>query len=65
MTRPSCDDPEHLRERAEEARAIAEQMIDEQSRASMLRAPLEYDLLATTALARLTVTAIVGSQPKQ
>jgi hypothetical protein len=47
------DDPEHWRGRAEEARAIAEQMQDMPSREAMLRIAKDYERLAKRAEQRL------------
>ena len=46
-------DPQHWRFRAEEARTVADQMTDEDSRAIMLRIALEYYRLAKLAEERL------------
>jgi len=46
------DDPNHWRQRAEEARTLAEQMSDEGSRQTMLRIARDYDGLAESAEAR-------------
>jgi len=43
------NDPAHWRQRAEEARTIAEQMNDLQSRESMLRIAKDYERLAERA----------------
>src|SRR5262245_26191172 len=42
----NVDDPEHWRDRAEEARAHAEQMSDETSKQAMLRIADDYERLA-------------------
>jgi len=47
------NDPKHWHERAEEARAVAEQMADEKSREAMLRIAKDYDKLADRAEVRL------------
>jgi hypothetical protein len=53
MASPSyINDPEHWRSRAREARAIAEQMTDADSRSAMLRIADDYDQLAERAAAR-------------
>jgi hypothetical protein len=46
------NDPEHWRSRAKEARALAEQMTDADSRSAMLRIAEDYDQLAERAVAR-------------
>jgi hypothetical protein len=46
------NDPEHWRQRAEEARALADQMNDEASRQTMLRIAADYDRLAERAALR-------------
>jgi hypothetical protein len=46
------DNPEHWLERAEEARSIAEQLSDPESRRMMLRIAEDYELLATHARRR-------------
>jgi hypothetical protein len=43
------NDPEHWRSRAEEARLIAEQMIDRDAIATMLKVAEQYDSLAQKA----------------
>jgi hypothetical protein len=47
------NDSKHWRERAEEARAVAEQLTDEKSREAMLRIAKDYDQLAERAKRRL------------
>ena len=43
------NDPEHWRNRAEEARTLAEQMNDEMSKQTMLRIAADYERLAERA----------------
>ncbi|MBV9286553.1 MAG: hypothetical protein JO288_01800 [Hyphomicrobiales bacterium] len=45
----SINDPEHWRSRAEEARAIAEQMIDRDAIETMLKVAEQYENLAQKA----------------
>ena len=47
------DDPQHLRRRAQAARAQAEQMETETKRQLVLRIAMQYDLLADQAEERL------------
>jgi hypothetical protein len=47
------NDPEHWRRRAEESRALAEQMSDETSKKMMLKIADDYEKLAARAAARL------------
>jgi hypothetical protein len=49
---PLFSDPEHWRRRAEEARALAEQMASEQHRKMMLKIADDYDDLAVRAATR-------------
>ena len=48
------DDPEHWRERAEEARYVAEQISDPEAREIMLRIAVDYERLAEHAQRRAT-----------
>jgi hypothetical protein len=47
------DNPEHWQERAEEARSIAEQMSDPDSKRMMLRIAEDYERLAAHARRRM------------
>jgi hypothetical protein len=47
------DNPEHWQERAEEARSIAEQMSDPDSKQMMLRIAEDYERLAVHARRRM------------
>jgi molecular chaperone GrpE (heat shock protein) len=47
------NDPKHWRERAEEARTVAEEIKDETSKRSMLRIAKDYEELARRAERRL------------
>lgn len=49
MPTSSINDPDHWRQRAKEARAIAEQMTDQQSKEAMLRISADYERLAERA----------------
>jgi len=53
MPASHINDPAHWHQRAEEARILAEQMNDEQSRQMMLRIADDYDRLAQRAKDRL------------
>jgi hypothetical protein len=52
MPTPSINDTEHWQKRAEEARALAEQMGDEASKQTMLRIAADYERLAEKAALR-------------
>lgn len=52
MPQAFINDPEHWRNRANEARALAEQIQDPQSREAMLRIASDYERLATRAQQR-------------
>jgi hypothetical protein len=49
---PHFNDPEHWHSRAEEARALAEQISDEASKRTMLKIADDYDQLAVRAALR-------------
>ena len=51
------DDPKHWLERAEEARSIADQLSDPESRRMMLRIAEDYERLANHARRRTSQTA--------
>ena len=52
MPPPFINDPEHWRKRAEEARTLAEQMQDPQSKQAMLRIAADYERLVERAARR-------------
>jgi hypothetical protein len=51
------DNPEHWQERAEEARSIAQQLSDPDSKRMMLRIAQDYDRLAAHARRRMKGSA--------
>ena len=51
------DDPKHWLERAEEARSVADQLSDPESRRMMLRIAEDYERLANHARRRTSQTA--------
>jgi hypothetical protein len=51
------DDPKHWRQRAQEARALAEQMPDAESKEAMLRIARDYERLAQQAEQRSGLAA--------
>jgi hypothetical protein len=53
MTKISINDPKHWRERAEEARTIADDITDPDSKRKMLRIADDYEELARRAEKRL------------
>ena len=53
MAKVPINDPDHWRERAEEARTIAEELIDPDSKRRMLRIAADYEELARRAERRL------------
>jgi hypothetical protein len=55
------NDPFHWAKRAEEARALAEQMTNADVRARMLALAEQYERLVTRAVARLKHSAIIKS----
>jgi len=52
MATSFINDPEHWRNRAEEARTLADQMSDEASKQTMLRIAADYERLAERAALR-------------
>jgi hypothetical protein len=52
MTAGHFNDPEHWRQQADEARAIARQLPNPESKAVMMRIAADYDRLAERARAR-------------
>jgi hypothetical protein len=57
VSRSILDEPEHWLERAEEARSIADQLSDPESRRMMLRIAEDYERLANHARRRTGRTA--------
>jgi len=53
----TLDDPKHWQERAEEARSIAEELKDLESKRMLLRIADDYDRLAAHARARMKARA--------
>jgi DNA-binding ferritin-like protein len=53
MAKVPINDPEHWRERAKEARAVADAMTDEKTKQMMLRIANSYEKLAERAEQRL------------
>jgi hypothetical protein len=53
VTQASINDPKHWRGRAEEARAVADELIDPEARRMMLRIADDYEELASRAEERL------------
>ena len=54
------NNPQHWRDRAEEARVLAEQMHDDLSRAMMLKIAEDYDKLAVRASSRIAGDSKAG-----
>jgi len=52
MSDSILDDPEHWRERAEEARTLADQLSDPESKRTMLRIAKDYERMAEHAEVR-------------
>jgi hypothetical protein len=57
MATSFINDPEHWRNRAEEARTLADQMSDAASKQTMLRIAADYDKLAERAVLRAQRTS--------
>jgi hypothetical protein len=58
---PTKDDPDYWRNRAEEARAIAVQMVDAHTKATMLAIAQDYEKLAKRAEQRAGDSSPAGS----
>lgn len=58
------DDPRHWRERAAEARKIAEKLVDPAAQASMQEIVLAYERMAERASRSAAMTADVPAQPR-
>ena len=63
MLRALINDPEHWQLRAEEARAIAEEMTDPEARRQMLQVADSYEEIARRAEARALTTGIRKTPP--
>ena len=61
MAKIPINDPKHWRERAEEARAVADAMTDEKTKKMMLRIADDYETLARRAEQRLQDTGKTGN----
>jgi hypothetical protein len=61
MAKIPINDPKHWRERAEEARAVADAMTDEKTKKMMLRIADDYETLARRAEQRLPDTGKTGN----
>jgi hypothetical protein len=51
---PHFNEPQHWRDKAEQARVLAEQMSDDPLREMMLRIAEDYEYLATTSALRVS-----------
>src|SRR5262249_25556136 len=61
---PHFNNPQHWRDRAEDARILAEQMHDDLCRAMMLRIAEDYEKLAERASLRVTDSKATQSGPR-
>ena len=59
---PSIDDPAYWRSRADEARAIADQLGDEDARRTMLEIAAGYERMAARAAKRAALKAIKSGE---
>jgi hypothetical protein len=63
MAKIPINDPKHWRERAEEARTLAEEMTDPDAKRKKLRIAKDYEELARRAERRLRDAGKTGTEP--
>jgi hypothetical protein len=61
MAKVPINDPHHWRQRAEEARAVADELTDPDAKRRMLRIAQDYDELARRAEKRLKATGEISN----